>query len=81
MKIGEVLLIARELKGWSQRELQAKSGVSHAIIAQMETGYIKSPSFIKVAKLAGALNISLDRIAKMTNGEADLEVSENGGGE
>lgn len=65
MKLGELLAIARELKGWSQRELEKKSGVSHAIIAQMETGGIKSPSFIKVARLAKALNLSLDRLARL----------------
>jgi transcriptional regulator with XRE-family HTH domain len=71
MRIGEILLLARELKGWSQRELQGKSGINHAVIAQMETGHIKSPSFIKVAKLAKALNISLDRIAKIQGDTAD----------
>jgi transcriptional regulator with XRE-family HTH domain len=70
MKLGELIAIARELKGWSQRELAAKSGVSNAIISQMETGFIKSPSFIKVVKIAKALNLSLDRLAKLEEEDA-----------
>lgn len=63
MKLGELLTVAREMKGWSQRELAKRSGVDNALLAQMETGHIKSPSWRNVVKLAKALNLKLDRLA------------------
>ena len=64
MKLGALLALSRELKGWSQRKLAAESGVNHAIIAQMESGQIKQPSWWKVVRLARALGVNLDRIAE-----------------
>jgi transcriptional regulator with XRE-family HTH domain len=59
----ELLTLARELKGWSLRELMDKSGVHHALIFQMETGKICNPSFAKVVALSDALGLPLERCA------------------
>ncbi len=67
--LGQLLLLARELKGYSQRELGKRSGVSHAIIAQMETGHIKEPSFRNVVRLSVALNLKLERLANAAHHE------------
>lgn len=61
--LGQLLQLARELKGWSQREFSRRCGVDHAIIAQVETGYIKEPSFRNIVRMAKALNLKLDRLA------------------
>lgn len=65
MRLGELLSVAREMKGWSLRELAAKSGVHNALISQIETGHIKNPGWRTVAKLALALNLKLDRLAEL----------------
>jgi transcriptional regulator with XRE-family HTH domain len=63
MKIGELIQVARECKGWSIRELEKRTGISNAVISQVETGHIKSPSWRNVVKIAKALNLKLDRLA------------------
>jgi transcriptional regulator with XRE-family HTH domain len=63
VKIGELILIARECKGWSLRELEKRTGISNALLSQIETGHIKSPSWRNVVKIARALNLRLDRLA------------------
>jgi transcriptional regulator with XRE-family HTH domain len=64
MKFGELLKLARELKKMSLRDLEAKSGVSNAVISQIESGTVKNPGFRTVAKLADALGLSLKRLAE-----------------
>lgn len=61
--IGGLISLARELKGWTLRDLESKTGISNALISQIETGKVKDPGFTTVVKIAKALGISLDRCA------------------
>ena len=63
MRLGELIAVGRECKGWSLRELEKASGVSNALISQIETGKIKDPGFTTVVALLDAMGISLDRAA------------------
>jgi transcriptional regulator with XRE-family HTH domain len=63
MKVGELIQVARECKGWSIREMEKRTGISNALISQIETGHIKSPSWRNVVKIAKALNLKLERLA------------------
>lgn len=63
MKLGELIAIGRECKGWSQRRLEKESGISNPLISQIETGQIKDPGFTTVVALLDALGIKLDRAA------------------
>lgn len=60
--LGELLAIAREMKGWTLRDLEEKTGISNAAISQIETGHIKQPGFFRVMRIAGALNVSVERL-------------------
>jgi transcriptional regulator with XRE-family HTH domain len=64
MKLGELIRLSRELKGWTLRELEKRCGVGNALLSQIETGRVRDPSFGKVVKIAGALNFKLDRLAR-----------------
>lgn len=64
MKLGELLSLSRELKKLTLRELEKKTGVSNAVISQIETGRVKDPGFRTVCKLASALGISLKRLSE-----------------
>lgn len=55
MKIGQLLLMAREISGRTIRDLERETGISNALISQMETGQVKSPSFRNVVKIARGL--------------------------
>jgi transcriptional regulator with XRE-family HTH domain len=63
MTLGELLGMAREMKDITLRELERQTGISNAVINQMETGHIKNPSFANVVKVSRALGVRLDRLA------------------
>lgn len=63
MMLGELIGVARECKGWTLRELEKASGVSNALISQIETGKIRDPGSTTVVRLVDALGITLDRAA------------------
>ena len=63
MTLHELLALSRELSGTTLRDLEKRTGISNALLSQMETGAIKEPSFRNVVKVARALNVKLDRLA------------------
>ena len=64
MKIGELIAIARECKGWTLRDLERECGISNALISQIETGKVKDPGFSVVVKIADALGARINRAAE-----------------
>ena len=64
MRVGELLKMAREISGKTIRDLERETGISNALISQIETGHIKSSSFVNVVKIARALNLKLDTLAE-----------------
>jgi transcriptional regulator with XRE-family HTH domain len=63
MPLSELIGVARECKGWTLRDLEKASGVSNALISQIETGKVRNPSFTTVIRLVDALGVTLDRAA------------------
>lgn len=61
--LGELIGIAREVKGWTLRDLERASGVSNPLISQIETGKVRDPGFSTVVRLVDALGITLNRAA------------------
>lgn len=72
MTLGELIGVARELKGWTLRELEKRSGVSNALISQIETRKIVDPGFSTVIRLVDALGLSLDRAASGERAKLDV---------
>lgn len=48
---------ARQRRGWTQEQLEAKSGVAQAAISALERGLVTDPASSTVFKLAQALRI------------------------
>lgn len=63
MRLGELIAIGRECKGWTLRDFERETGISNALISQIERGHVKDPGFSTVVKLCRALGISIDRAA------------------
>ncbi len=63
MKLGELVAIARECKGWTLRDLERESGVSNALISQIELGRVKDPGLSTIVRIADALGLSIERVA------------------
>lgn len=61
MTLGELIAARRKEKGWSIRKLEALSGISNALISQIETGHVKDPGFRTAVKLCDALGILATR--------------------
>jgi transcriptional regulator with XRE-family HTH domain len=62
MKLGELIAIARECKGWTLRDLERECGVSNPLLSQIETGKVKDPGFSTVVRIADALGLSAERV-------------------
>lgn len=63
MRLGELIAVARECRGYTLRDLERHTGISNALLSQIETGRIKNPSWRNVVKIARALSLKLDRLA------------------
>lgn len=72
MTLAELIGVARECKGWTLRDLEKASGVSNALISQIETGKVRDPGFTTVVRLVDALGISLDRAASAERTKLDI---------
>lgn len=64
-KVGPVLRAARESAGVSQSALARRVGISAAQLAQIENGHRANPHFLTVARIAGAMGLSLDAVASL----------------
>jgi transcriptional regulator with XRE-family HTH domain len=64
MRLGELIKLSRELKGWTLRDLEERSGISNGLLSQIETGRVKDPAFGRVVAIARALGLKLERLAK-----------------
>lgn len=64
MKLHEAIAYARECKGLTLRALERRTGISNALLSQIETGHIQEPSFRNIVKISKALGISLKRLAE-----------------
>lgn len=54
---------ARKRKGWSQRELAARLGVTHSSIGNYEAG-IREPSLSLLKQMAQLLDVPMDELVQ-----------------
>jgi transcriptional regulator with XRE-family HTH domain len=72
MPLGGFIKRAREEKGWSQRELSRRSGVSISTIHNLEQGLVKTLRLETARLLARSLGVSVDQMADAAK-ESDFE--------
>jgi transcriptional regulator with XRE-family HTH domain len=63
-KLGKKIKSLRTKLELSQDEFARKADVPYTTLTKIETGVIKKPSVFVMAKIAKALNISLDDLLK-----------------
>ncbi len=61
-KLGKKIKKLRTDLGLSQDELARKADIPYTTLTKIETGVIKKPSVYVVAKIAKALNTTLDNL-------------------
>jgi len=64
INIGENIKKRRAKSGLSQEEFAQKSGVKYTTLTKIETGVIKKPSVLLMAKIAKALGVSIEELLK-----------------
>jgi len=64
MKLHEAIAYARECKGLTLRQLEKRTGISNALLSQIENGHVRQPSFRNIVKISRVLGISLKRLAE-----------------
>ncbi|GFN37178.1 helix-turn-helix domain-containing protein [Tepidimicrobium xylanilyticum] len=61
-KLGEKIKKLRESYGMTIKDLSDKSGVGQSTISEIETGKAKNPKSETLAKIANALNVTVDTL-------------------
>src|SRR5258706_16406672 len=64
MTLGEFIATTRRDRGISLRQLSKLTGIQNSHLSEFETGKRPNPPWRNVVKIARALNLKLDRIAK-----------------
>ena len=62
--IGENIKKRRTKLGLSQEDFSQKSGVKYTTLTKIESGVIKTPSVVLAAKIAKALDVSIEDLLK-----------------
>ena len=65
MKLGEYLIQARRDRGFSQRDLAARCGISPAEVSRVESGVRQKPAPAVLKAMAEALAVSYPRLMQM----------------
>ncbi len=67
-KIGKMLKAGREQKHLSLREVEGLTGLSNALISQVENGHIKNPSFHSIVALCALYGIEATSMFTQSKG-------------
>ena len=70
-RFGTVVRAVRQRRGWRQQDLAEKAGVSQATVSRIERGHCESLSLDTVRRVAGALDIRVDLVARWRSGDLD----------
>ena len=65
MKLGEFLIQARKERGYSQRDLAARCGISPAEVSRVESGFRQKPAPAVLRAMADALVVSYSRLMQL----------------
>lgn len=70
VNIADSVRAARVTRGWTQRDLARRCGLSHTAIAKIERGEI-SPTVASLQKIAESLDLSITALMSITAGERE----------
>lgn len=76
MRIGELIGLSREIRGWSQAELAKNAGLDKSTVCRLEQDATSRPDFWKVVCIAKTLNVKLDRFAACDEPDQYKEVAD-----
>lgn len=74
-RFGTVVRAVRQRRGWRQKDLVEKAGVSQTTISRIERGHPGSLSLDTIRRIAAALDIRVDLLARWRAGDLDRLVN------
>jgi transcriptional regulator with XRE-family HTH domain len=75
LRFGTAIRLVRQRRGWRQRDLADRSGVSQTVISRMERGHLGRHSIDDVRAVAAALEIRVDLVPRWRAGDLDRLLS------
>jgi transcriptional regulator with XRE-family HTH domain len=70
-RLGSVIRAVRHRRGWRQRDLAARAGVSDVTVSRLERGHLDTLSVRTVRAVASALDVRVDLQARWRAGDLD----------
>lgn len=70
-RLGSAIRAIRQRRGWRQRDLATRAGVSDATVSRIERGHLDSLSLRTVRVVAHALDVRVDLLARWRAGDLD----------
>lgn len=74
-RLGTVIRLVRQGRGWRQEDLSRRAGVSRSFVSRLERGQIGPQSIDSVRRVAGALHIRIDLVPRWRGGDLDRLLS------
>ena len=75
IRFGSVVRAARQSRGWRQKDLEEKSGVSQSAISRIERGHIGPQSIDSLRRVCGALDIRVEIVPTWRGGDLERLVN------
>jgi transcriptional regulator with XRE-family HTH domain len=74
-RLGTVIRLVRQARGWRQRDLSDRSGVSQSAVSRIERGQVGTQSIDIVRAVAAALDIRVELMPRWRGGDLDRLLS------
>ena len=78
-RVGAAIRLVRQRRGWRQRDLEVRSGVSQSVISRMELGHLAERSLDDIRAVAAALDMRIDLVPRWRAGDWALRAARSGG--
>ncbi|MEJ7749185.1 MAG: helix-turn-helix domain-containing protein [Candidatus Limnocylindrales bacterium] len=70
-RFGATVRAVRHKRGWRQRDLAARAGVSDVTVSRLERGHLETLSVRTIRRLGSALDIRVDLVGRWRAGDLD----------
>lgn len=70
-RFGSAIRSVRHKRGWRQRDLAARAGVSDVTVSRIERGHVDTLSLRTLRSVASALDVRVDLVARWRAGDLD----------
>ena len=70
-RFGAAIRFVRIRRGWRQRELAARAGVSQSAVSRIERGHVAQVTLDTIRDVAGALDMRVDVVGRWRGGDLD----------